>query len=549
MFKGIKKYAFLIICIITSCLIYLPSRHYGLVADFINWIYKYDTIGVEGLKNCFGYPGLHHLFHFLNFTIYSIISANTTAWYLLSASLHGVNSFLLFNLCKKTLATFDSNGLLKTLPFWVSLLFLISPFNIEAVVWKACLHYLISTALLLIGLINVLQYLKTESKNSAFTFNICFIACLFILEISFVFPIIYLFYVILIGRLSQQNLMRKYWFLALSQVVILISYLFLSKIFIGEFIGHYGADKHLAFDFNLIIGNYGRYFIKHVFFIHFLSFEVKSFFYNNALSSGFVLGILSLAGSMVLYLVFYNFKKISRIHSFAWLNLILFFVGITPIITLYFYWQHPFENERYSYFANVFFIQSAVAFMFLIKNKGVRVIMLIVYAAIHSFLFGQQITNTQKAGFIQHSLLSDFIKFNEVKDDIAILSIPDNFKGMYLFRDHNDNVHIFKKSLYLMYKVRFQNNFIGISQFNQNEIIEGVNATKTSDSKIKVGFNQFGNWFWRKGIGLSGYENTNHKITVNDNVLVIDLVDTSLNTTYFYPVNNTWQKLDHKSPN
>jgi len=519
-----------------------------MVTDFINWIYKYENGSLSDVWHCFNYPGMHQFFHFVNFSIYNIISTNTTAWYLVLSGMHGLNVFIIFKLCKKLIQFYKVENVNTFWPGLVAFIFLIYPYNIETVIWKACLHYMITLQCLLIGFYFLLKYWQKENlKVSLVLIHFLFIVALFTLELSFIFPLMFLT-LIFANKIVNENSSFKSDIIKifLPQLALLAAYIILSKIALGNYIGHYGAEKHLVFDISLILSNGWKYFVKNLMFVHFYSFQAKTFLYEKVMSSPIVYYALSLG---LAGLIYKSFATKSRFTTFITTNLFLFFLGLAPILTLYFYWLHPFENDRYGYFASLFFIVVAVSIIYKITHKYLKRMLLFLFIGTNLFYFVKMVNNANQATEVQHSLLSSF-ELPTTSDTIVILGMPDNYNGMYLFRDHKKNAHILRKSLSMMYEKDFDNVILDVAQFNQVNVNDGLNVTTVDDQTLRVRFNQTGNWFWKAGVGLSNYETGLFSVEVKPGFYDLHLKNKADNYIFLYTDQNKWKEFKFtKMPN
>ena len=175
--------------IFTSLLLFLPTRRYGMVTDFVNWVSRYDNGTTSDLWICFGYPGLHQFFHLINYSFYSLFGTNEWAWYILMSSLHGINAYLVYRFSRTIIENIKSK-VPPEIALLTGFLFLCMPYNVEAVVWKACLHYLITTGLILQSLRWTIKYFKSNKNRYLAYIFIAFTLALFSLELSFIVPLL-----------------------------------------------------------------------------------------------------------------------------------------------------------------------------------------------------------------------------------------------------------------------------------------------------------------------------------------------------------------------
>ena len=533
-----RKLQFLFI--LSSLILFLPTRRYGMVTDFINWMSRYDNGTTSDLWICFGYPGLHHFFHLINYSFFSVFGTNEWAWYFLASILHGINAYLVFRLSEALLKLIGSK-VSKQIPLIIGILFLCMPYNVEAVVWKACIHYLITTGLIIQSLRWLIEYLKKgENKYLIFVFT-AFLLSLFSLELSFIVPLLSLALILFIKYSTETEIdlgssLKK---VVLSQLLMLISYLVLSRWAIGNFIGHYGADKHFNLNPDLIFGNGLKYLSKYLIHPHFFDGLIK-FAYYEALSQPvvYIPTILVITGSI--FLGFFKWKKLSPELRLSCFMLIVFAVALAPILTLYFSHTLLWENDRYGYLASAFFIPFLVLLLLNIPWKPVAKSLLVVWTGFTLFFFARMITHCYNAGKLQHALLDNF-KIPDKANDLFILSSPDNYKGLLLFRDYDTKGDFIRKSLKYLKGVEFENKIHHVSQFNAVNMTDAIKVRLSSDKEFIIGFNQYGNWFWKHGIGLSSYETKEFNVRKNRYNLTCEIKHPKPNDYIFYSGGLRWE--------
>ena len=122
-------------------------------------------------------------------------------------------------------------------------------------------------------------------------------------------------------------------------------------------------------------------------------------------------------------------------------------MALFPIVNLFFVYILPFENDRYSYLASAFFFPFLVGFLYYTLNhwaKGLVALILLV----HLFFSIKMINNARNAGKVLDGLVDDFEWCASEK--VVLLGLPDNYRGLYLYRDlDDDNATSFKESIEL----------------------------------------------------------------------------------------------------
>ena len=537
-----NKHAYLLAFIGLSLLLLYPSYQYGIVTDFLNWIHRYQSGNFGDIINCFNYPGLHQFFHLINYSFYLLAGTNHFTWYVLFAMLHGLNAYLVFKLSTKLLNHFKTPTRHELTALIIGILFLIYPYNLEAVIWKACLHYLIVTFLMLNGLLLTVRYFRSPRTKLLIYIHLLFVLSLFTLELSFSFPLITLAFIIFQKYgLSKERFWSNIRLLFIPQVLILAFYLLLTRLSLGSYIGHYGADQHLILSSDLILGNAWKYFCKNICFSHFWTFNLKSTLYNS-LGTVIVYGSMTLASLLILLVGLFKWKNISSFIRLSGFQLVLFFIALSPIITLFFSWVLLFENDRYGYFASIFFLGSLVCLISGIKSAWIRYGLLISYSALCLFFFVKVVTYAHQAGHLEKQLVQNF-NFEIHEGEIFILGIPDNYQGLYLFRDYENQAAFLKKSLAFYEHKTPISKLIDVAQFNAMSPQDSIVVLLKDDGAFHVLFGQTRNWFWQKGIGLSSYETEDYKVEKKKGYYQLNIKDKKPNQLFIYPQGGKWKHM------
>jgi len=314
-----NKYFLLFAFCSISLIAYYPARNAGIVTDFLGWLYKYIDGSYADVIHCFGYVGHHQFFHFVNFSIFKVIGVNHFAWYFIFALFHGVNGYLLYRFSEHWFKRWELQ--LPYASIFIALLFLLSPYQVETLTWKACFHYIMSVGFCLTGFIYLIRYLETAKQNDLIIIHVLFLCALFTLEINLATPFIYLLFILADHyRASSGDLKKKVLYVFSLQLLFIVLYFLLNKFSLGEWVGHYGEDDHLNFSPDLIFGNGVKHFVKHALLLHYFPYSIKEFVYNllgNA--KAYVPIVLFLL--LLLVFVVKNFKSLSGKNCCCQLNI------------------------------------------------------------------------------------------------------------------------------------------------------------------------------------------------------------------------------------
>ncbi len=539
--KLLKRRSYVaVLFMIISLASFYPARFAGLIYDFIGWQRAYDAGSWTDILNCFGYQAHHQVLHFFFYTAYQLFDTNAILWYLLFSLMHGVNSYLLYLFLNHLL---KEVGVDKTLllSFLGALVFALHPLNVEVVVWKACIHYLLSVGFLLGICLLYLSDLRNPLPKKRYAIYGLYAISLFTLELSFVFPI-------LAGLLILfMSLARKDWsilFKGLKQIVaplfgLLFLYLILNKLTLESWVGHYGEDVHLNFNPLAIVANEFKYLVKHLFLLRYAPHSTKALIFDS-MNIPFVSFHLMLVGMVILIIWLFRAKKISAHLNLAFLGLFGFFVSILPIANIYFYFLLWSPNDRYGYVASIFLIIMIIGLLIYLP-KWLRIVVLSAFLILNVYIQQKLINNWKVSEEVYMSLAEDFRWYDD--DNVIILNLPDNYKGIFMYSIINEPTGL-KEVLEYRLRKKYDGNMYDGLMYNLHTKDDGVKVEQTGPSQLKIEFTQWGNWWWRNGIGASNYENEIFKVTNNGHHYLLDLKVPHEDFTFIYQLGSKWKEFE-----
>ncbi|MEX0811185.1 MAG: hypothetical protein WD048_03140 [Chitinophagales bacterium] len=539
----LPDYAYLIFFILLSAIVFLPSIPSGFVFDFIGWAWLYQQGTFLDALNSFEYKGIHPVLHAFSYSFFKLFGFDGFAWYLVTSVLHGLNAFVLFKFLKYLLFNFEI-----TTPVFlaavISVLFILHPYNVEPVVWKACLHYLLSFFTIVLSLYLISVNVVENSTKHYWIGILLFATALFTLEISFITPLLWFLTAALINtRLSSEN---KKSFLSLGIRMLLIpafffvGYLSLTYLKLGSAIGHYGADKHLNFDFYKILLNAYSYFVKHLLFARNFNFYNKPAY--ELLSQPFVLLVITGFLIFLLLAALYYFKKIPRNILLSLHFAVLFFVSLLPVLNLFFYHLLLSENDRYGYLASPFIIASFVL-LFINIRSYLKWIPVLLYFMLSVYFFSITIDAWHKSGIITRALVNDFSFYD--KEEIIFLNTPDNYMGAIILRAVNSDQSMFNLSLETMRGKKFEGKIWEVAQYSMVDSENKFAIQSDSSNHLSITFSKWGSWWMKNAHGAVSYETERYKMVLND-VVSYDLYikgELNENTAVLYHDGNKWKEL------
>lgn len=546
-------------------LFYWRTAHAGFVTDFTGLLVRLDGASFSGFWRCFGFPALHQVTNFFLFFFVKWFGAGGIGWYFVHSSLHVANATLDFVLAKKI---FGKMG--HAQPFGpalaASLLFLLSPYQAEVVVWRVCFNFLLCTLLMLASLLFLMKFLEGEKRRDLVLSHGLFMVALFTFELALALPLLALAIYFLSlpkatsasridsknnaafafgnGKSDKQPTGKIWQKIILPYSLLILAYFLLNKISFGGWAGHYGEAVHLNFDLRNIAANCLKYFSKYLLWwrewphgskewlVLFLEKPVVAW-------SGLAVGVL-LVYWLVKTSVRFKTSPTLTCISFSWL---LFFLTLAPVANLYVAYILHGENDRYGYLASLFFFMGLVAvldfFPRWLRNGLVGVWLLA------SAFFLQKMTGYwQESARLTSSLLNDF-RWQDASE-VYVLASPENYQGIPMFKDFSRENLAIKHALHYLADKPTQANFYQVAQFNLTSPTDGFTASRDSTAGIfHLEFNQWGNWWWRYGMGLGDYQTEQYRFRTDGNGCRVEmkLWPPKPETVFIVAQGGRWQEL------
>lgn len=496
-----QVYQFLFFTIL-SLIVFIPTATTGFTFDYVGWAEHYKNGTYAEAINSFGYNGLHPVLHITSLTLTKLFGIKSAYWYLFMSFLHGANAFMFFKFLSYLLKRFKIDGAL-TASLFVSVLFLIHPYNIEPVVWRACVHYLISFFCIISSLYFISRYFEEEHLKHYVFAILLYVIALFSLEISYATGILWFFVALTLNYLT---LSYKYSFLRIVFQFLIVpfsflgAYLLLTYLKIGSAIGHYGAEEHLEFQFLQIVNNAFDYLTKHLLFARDFKFYDK--IYYQKITSDLGLTFIVLITGLLIFLVLTKVRSLSI--KLSAIFLILFGIALSPIVNLYFYNLLLSQNDRYGYLASPFIITSFVLIFWHFKNR-LKWIPLLTYFSISCYCFINLVIAWNQSEVVFNGLLKNF-NYHD-KKEVILLNVPDNYKGIFLFRVHNHDVSAINEALDVLYDNKYDGKLRRVAEYSMLRPVEKVAIRSDTTNHINVIFSDWGSWWIKNGYGALPYEN------------------------------------------
>lgn len=537
-----KKSHWLILGIAAAALLlfYLPTHDAGFVTDFTGLAERIETHGSAGILSSFGFPALQPVTSICYFLFYRYFAVYGWGWYLASSLVHAGNGLWLFFLMRRLLA--DSPGSTQwAVAGFGSLLFVFSPYASEVLVWRVGFHYPLVTCWILAGLWYTLNWLETPDRKKWGVVIGLQIVALLTYELALVIPLFTAG--LLLWRSPLNGRKSAALQLLLPQLGLNVLYFVANRLLLGSWIGHYGSAVHLQFPWKDMLANTGRYFFKWIAF---------SRYWPHPWKEGVALWLSKPPGLLVLslvilglfYLLWRGFRRGNAISQLGWSFGLAAYLALLPVLNLYFNYLLHIENDRYGYLAAAFFYP---AWMALLSRLPRWLFLSLGFFYFLCSMWLLQKTNSYWAAStaVYRALLHDFDA--QGRDTCYLLNLPDNLQGAPMFRDYSGEDGAFADALQYAERKPYGGTLHEVVQYNMVSPADGVQV-ETDSTGLKVTFNQWGNWWWRRGIGAGNYRDSTFIFHNEGHHFRLEWRQLPTQGAIFYQVGEQWVRMDNLLP-
>jgi len=522
---------------------FYPTIGAGFVFDFLGWQRVYDLGSFMDFTHSFGYKGNHQSLHFFFYSFYSLFHIKGLPWYILFCSLHAFNAWLLYTWLKDIHDHWNvkTSGLLLTM---ICILFLVHPYNVEPVVWKVCIHYLLSLSAVLTVLILIPKYIHGGQQKYLWLSLSVYAVSVFLLELSYATPIVISLFLWIDAYAFRQSEYSKHKALILGSSLwaILVMGLLLNKWILGSWVGHYGAATHLNLDILGMLSTEAKYLVKHLVDARYMPYKIKVFLFDQLLVVPELIFFLLMLciGCILLYAI--KIRKISGQIHLGFFGIAASMLYVLPVSNLFFYHLHVGSNDRFSYLPLTFLLV-ALAGIFSKLPKWLWVTLMSIFILIQVYLQEKTITYWKESTAVLHHLRDSF-RWHD-RSHVFILNSPDNLNGIVMASIIEAPSGI-DELIDFQTPTAYDGIMYDVFQYNMTTPTDGVTVEQTGPMQLKVTFKQWGNWWHRNGIGASTYENEYYKAEVLEHPYQITFKQFPEGSVIIYQDGKEWKEFTLK---
>jgi hypothetical protein len=521
---------------------YLPTLHGRFVYDINTHFITYERLGWGGLANDWGEHTIRWGIHLVNFILWYFFGASDHVWFLVAIGLHAIAATLLYHLVVRWLTVADVRQA-GDVAFCGMILFLLSPYHSETIVWGATLFYLTFTVSLLSVLYCYMLYAQTSKIAYLISLYFLFLYCAITFEVFLVIPFILVVLTILFRDSSEYGIsIGKFIRLfMIPQVIIVVLFFFWNKWLFGKWIGHYGASVHFNTDVFLLSANLTKYLFKYFYAHLFFSYRIRDKLYallDHHRLLWAVISVYVFFGVVSVYL--FVRAGISKGLRVAIALSALFILTLAPVLNLYFSFNKDIEQDRYLYVPSLFFYPLLSMFFFYCFRR-IAWMPILFAVSVSIFFLHRNAMCWHEVGRINSKLVEGF-KWGGAKR-IFILANSDDFCGAYQMRDMPQSA--FAEMLHVQRHIDIMPRSYDIMQYNMLQADDSCFHEIVDSSSIKLTFGQWRNWWWYKSFGASSYDSSLYSVKIDEwaHSFTVHFKDKRPGDVYIYQTCDHWEEI------
>ena len=512
--------------------IFIPGDNYSLLHIF-------EQGGMQGLLEDLQIGAPYFVAYPLLYFLYQCFGINPAYWMITAITLHVFNSFLVYIISNQFLhSVFKEKK--NMISFFPALIFLISPYQTEEVLWTAInFRWLFHAFVTLLGIYYLTQYFGSNTRKNIFLIHFLFLLGLFSYEFTLICPLIYAALFLLFRRLNATGRSPAQFFkkIIFPQAIFILFYFLLCKFLSGHWLWHAGAvgDIFQTSDYSKTLL---KYFAKFFLFYRYLPLGetdalIRQFFTNSmAITLMFVIMLAALA-----FFLWKITKTKKETGYFLAVMFLCFIISLLPVLPLDSSFIKHIYPDRYGYLPSVFFYIFLVFSVYFLFRK-IAIPFLAGYAVLCWVLLMQTIPVWNSVNDRCNQLIASY-KPLLAFEKVYVLNIPAYHLGITAFRSALSESMYFKYDGYPIEKMSI------ISGCYENTPGDSLIAVKISGRHIEVvGSKKLTPFFSTIGGWAKSYETEEYSVifdTVGCSYTLDFKKEIPDNSVFIYAVNGEWR--------
>ncbi len=500
----------LFVCVwVLTFVLYLPAAQAGFVSDFIGWLneLKRNSFGSYINGRDFNVKSLYQVTQIITYVFFRLFGLHAWLWHLLFITLHSLNACILY-VFFKTLFTDAGIQRAKEIAAAGVLLFCVSPYFSEVIVWEPSFHFLTGLMSILVILRLTQLYLQKSNPKYIWFALLVFILSTHAIELFYTTPWLVLALILFyrVGLQWDKVVCRRavlYFFLPL--LALFVGHLVEYRLIYGTWVAHIGYSVLTGIDVRILLSKPFKY-LFHILFL-------GRFFTHKALVYNFLSSYTGIAICYVLVCTgIYAMIQAGKIDIKAKLCLLLLVwtgIALAIMVPLWFPEDFLIIYDRYTYMpcAFIYMLVPLLLSYISIRKVAMGIYLLIVLANLR---FAIQVNRYwMKSAKVVNNLLDTYTPANN--KIVLLLDLPEGLHGASMISARSDSSR-FKLMMHLLRPGEpVTGEMYDVASFNTESPTDGVHVTIINDSTVRVTQNQFGTWWWYDGYGAINYENAAYR--------------------------------------
>lgn len=407
--------------------IFIPADNYSCLSLF-------ETEGASGILKNARESAPYVITYPILYLLYQIFGIDPACWMITGILFHALFAYIVYLFAHRFMRLFHGN-VNTAFTICSGLLFLISPYQTEVVLWTSVnIRLLFHACVTFLGLYLFLQYLSSSSRTQLFIIHLLFLFGVLSNEFTWICPLIYAVIFFAAMKLKKTSLKpRGFAFNFLVPQLFLISFYFMVSLLIsGRWFWHAGSFSE-ALQTDDYLKTLLKYFLKFFLFYRYLPLGeleglLRIFSQNKWL--------MFLSGSVILALAAIVFGRVIKKDPQTGYTLAAMFacmlISLVPVLPLDSSFLNQIYPDRYGYLASVFFYIFLVQAAYVVLKKFAPPF-LIAYAVLCWILLARTIPVWIATNDHCNALVQNFRPFSRF-ENIYVLNVPAYYKGVAAFR-------------------------------------------------------------------------------------------------------------------
>lgn len=526
-------------------LLYLPAARAGFVTDFTGWLYEVRNSTFTDYINRTHFQA-HSLYQFtqlVTYFFYLLFGTNAWLWHLLFITLHVINATLIFQFSSRLLLDAGvPKG--KMIALGGVILFCLSPYISEVIVWEPAFHFLQGLLLIMLVLTCTQRYIHSGKRKYAWLAIATYFLSTFSLEVFYITPWLVLlpavFYRFL-PAFDKDRLPRTIKFFFAPMLVLFLGRLALYRFIYGGWVSRIGTGAVSSINHESF-GKPAKYLFHLLFLGRFFPDVPRNYVYAFCSSGKGLVFFCALVTAIVTYILV-RFRSMDGKGKVASLFFVYVLISLALLIPLWFPEMLLVIYDRYAYFTGAFFYMLLGILFSRIATEHIKLAVVSFYVLANLRFTILVNRYWGKSAQIIKSLL--YQAPDPGSRILILLNLPESLNGIPMIGSEHQSEYKLMHDLLLPDSKYSGRVYDGLS-YNMLTPDDGAHVTVISDSTVRVTLNQWGTWWWYEGRGGNSYENQDYRLNMIDggHFYELTLKKPSSNFVLLYQKGEFWKLVD-----